>query len=126
MNKSSHRCNYAISFSQGEDSLALPLKKEPEGLAYPILLNIAGQSGTELAGGTSRINLFNASVVMDHVTWIVEKGIARVDQIGIATPYAGQITMYLDLFASLISPTTNGNCFALGPRNGGRENRRNA
>ena len=72
--------------------LYLSLKKEPEGLAYPILLNVAGQSETELASRTSRIYLFNVSVVIDPIIELVEKGIPRVDQIGIATPYACQIT----------------------------------
>lgn len=78
--------------------------KEPDGLAFPICLNVAGQSQSELSGGTSKINRYNVSVVMDHVIWLVESGVARTDQIGIATPYAGQVSLYLDLFRQLDKP----------------------
>ena len=76
------------------------LKEAPTNLAYPICLNITSESEGE-AFGTSFINRFNASAVMDHVVWLVENGIARTNQIGIATPYAGQVSLYLELFRQL-------------------------
>ena len=41
---------------------------------------------------------------MDYVIWIVENGIARTDQIGIAMPYAGQVPIYLELFRQIDKP----------------------
>ena len=37
-------------------SLYTSMKQEFEGLAFPICLNVAGQSESELSGGTSKIN----------------------------------------------------------------------
>ena len=55
------------------------LKEEPDGLAYPILLNVEAESKAETTGGTSRLNLFNISAVIDHVIWVLENGIARTE-----------------------------------------------
>lgn len=90
------------------------LTKEPQGLLYPIFLNITSQSQAELKGGTSRINLHNASAVMDHIIWLIESKIARTDQIGIATPYASQVNLYLDLFHQLDKPTYNWKLLRIG------------
>lgn len=80
------------------------LVPEPHGQAYPILINIAGESEPEALGGTSHINMYNVSFVMDHIVWLVETGIAQTDQIDIATPYAAQASIYLDLFRKLEKP----------------------
>ncbi len=85
-------------------SLYPSLKQEPEGLAYPILLNVEAESQAGTTGGTSRLNLFHISAVIDHVIWVVENGIARTDQIGIAMPYAGQAPLYVELFRQIDKP----------------------
>lgn len=39
----------------------------------------------------------NASVVMDHVAWLVQNGIASTHHIGISTPYAGEANLYIEI-----------------------------
>ncbi len=86
-------------------SLYPSLSKEPEGLAYPVFLNVVGaKSQAETRGGRSRLNVFNISAVMDHVVWLVEKGIARTDQIGIAMLEESQVQLYHELFRQLDKP----------------------
>ena len=35
--------------------------------------------------------MHNIAAVIDHVVWVIESGIAKPNQIGIATPYGGQV-----------------------------------
>ena len=80
------------------------LTSEPDGLAFPILLSVVGLSEPGGLGGTSSINKYNVSVVVEHVFWLVESGIARTEQIGIASPYAAQVSLYVDRFRQLDKP----------------------
>lgn len=80
------------------------LKKEPQGLVYPIFIDIVSESEQELGGGTSWTNLFTASAIIDYVIWLVESEIAKPDEIGIATPYAAQVNLYLEQFRQLDKP----------------------
>ena len=77
------------------------LTKEPKGLVYPVFINIEAESEAEPSGGHSRINLYNASAVVDHIIWVVESAIALPGQIGIATPYAGQIRLIRETIRKL-------------------------
>ena len=81
---------------QKEIHLKYPtLRAEPSDLVYPVFLGISSESKTETIGGTSRINSVNLAVVIDHLLWIVcEVEIAKPGQIGIASPYAGQVEYY--------------------------------
>ena len=42
------------------------LKEAPQGLAYPVFINVPSQSEIEI-GGSSYINRANASVVIEHI-----------------------------------------------------------
>lgn len=77
------------------------LKPEPEGSVYPVLFNISSTSQHELSGGFSLINKSNVAVVVQHVCWVIETGIAKAHQIGIATPYGGQVHLYKGAFKGL-------------------------
>lgn len=77
------------------------LKQEPEGSVYPVFFNIPSASVQEKFGGTSRVNLYNVSAVVDHIIWVVESGIAMPYQIGIVTPYAGQVSLYQETFVNI-------------------------
>ena len=79
------------------------LREAPQGLAYPVLLNITSRSEIE-SGGTSYVNRSNASMVMDYIVWVVENGIASTHHIGILTPYAAQANIYMVLFRQLDKP----------------------
>lgn len=81
------------------------LQKEPPGLVYPIFFNIMARSRSEResTAESSRINLYNISAVVDHIIWVVESGIARPDQIGIATPSEAQVSYYDDIFDRLLN-----------------------
>ena len=104
----------------------LSLMPEPPGLIYPVCLNITAQSEQEIPGGTSRINLYNVSAVVDHVIWIVESGTAQPHQIGIATPYAAQVDLYHGIFDQIgrTEQSTLGLKSTSGRRDGGQESRR--
>lgn len=47
------------------------------------------------------MNFYNLSAVVDHIIWVVESGIAKPHEIGIATPYAAQVYLYQDTFAKI-------------------------
>lgn len=78
------------------------LKKEPEGQVFPVFVNITSQSEQEPAGGTSPVNIYNASAMIDHAIWVVESRIAQPNQIGIATPYAGQVAMFFHILNEIL------------------------
>ena len=42
-------------------------KKAPADQVYPLMLNVATKSQTELTGGTSRINAYNVAAIVDHM-----------------------------------------------------------
>ena len=77
------------------------LRHEPEGLVYPVLLNVTSASDPDPAGGHSRVNKYNVSVAVDHVCWAVKAGIVKAHEIGIATPYGGQVQLYIDTLAKV-------------------------
>ena len=81
---------------QKEIHLKYPtLRAEPSDLVYPVFLSIFSESKAEITGGTSRINSVNMTVVIGHLLWVVcEVAIAKPGQIGIASPYAGQVEYY--------------------------------
>ena len=70
------------------------LRKEPEGLLYPVFFNIKSECQDELAGGQSKVNFYNIAAAIEHILWVVKSGIAKPYEIGIATPYAGQVDAY--------------------------------
>lgn len=76
-------------------------KQEPQGLVYPVFVDIKSESEPEMSGDSSRINLANAAAVTEHLIWVVENNIAGPSDIGIATPYAGQVTVMLDITRKL-------------------------
>lgn len=45
-------------------------------------------------GGTSKVNMYNIAAAIEHIIWVIESGIARSSQIGIATTYGGQVDAY--------------------------------
>lgn len=74
------------------------LKPGPEGLVYLVFVNITANSESEFGGGTSRINPHNVSAVVDHLIWVVcDAEVAGPSEIGVATPYAGQVNYDLDV-----------------------------
>ena len=77
------------------------LTNEPEGLTYPILLNITSDSEPESACGTSLVNKFNVSAATEHICWAIKAGIVKADQIGVATPYAAQVHLYTETLAKI-------------------------
>ena len=78
------------------------LRHEPEGLFLPVGINITAESVVEHKGrGTSRENPYNASAVADIIIWLLNTGIVSTSQIGIATPYAAQVALYLSIFRKL-------------------------
>lgn len=70
------------------------LREEPEGLLYPVFFNIKAECQDELGGRQSNFNLYNIAAAIEHILWVVKSGIAKPYEIGIATPYGGQVDAY--------------------------------
>lgn len=74
------------------------LRPEPQESVYPVFVNTTSSSETEISGGTSRINSYNVAAVVEHVIWVVcDAKLAEPGDIGIATPYAGQVNYSRDV-----------------------------
>lgn len=77
------------------------LQSEPEGLLYPVLLDVSGESMVESEGGTSHTNPTFASIAVDLTILLIDRKIARAEDIGIIMPYAGQVDLYIQAFSRL-------------------------
>lgn len=77
------------------------LKPEPENLVYPVFLHITAQSEPKPAQGTSRVNMYNVSQVVARIIWVIETKLGSPEQVGIATPYTGQVSLFYDIIRKI-------------------------
>lgn len=83
------------------------LKNAPQGLTYPMLVNVVGGLSQAEIDGTSRFNLAFIAAAIQEIKAAFNAGVEMFSDVGICTLYSAQVAKYKETFRKMGSGWVN-------------------